>query len=160
MGYTHYFRINNASAKESMPEVAKVIKDIFKLFPEVSECLKGGNGYGEPIINESGIVFNGDARKKEHYETFRIDVRDLDFRFCKTQRHPYDLAVCLCLIVMKDKLGRKFTFDSDGCFMNDKEDNGVIISAEDNWKKARRIYNKYCRMNGIRVPRYRRWKIG
>ena len=168
MGYTHYFRVTDERAKETMPKAAEIINDIFKSFPEVSGCLKGGNGYGEPIIGGDGIVFNGDARENGDYETFRIDVRDLDSCFCKTRRKPYDLAVCLCLIVLKDtlkvRLGFRsyrsaFTFDSDGFFMNHKSDNGEIISAEKNWAKARRLYNKYCRAHDMDVPNYRKWGI-
>ena len=167
MGYTHYFRITDERAKEAMPKTAEIIKDIFKTFPEVSDCLKGGDGYEDPIINEVGIVFNGDAEKHEDYETFFIDVNNLDSHFCKTARQPYDLAVCLCLIALKDTLKAKcgfsfrglFSFKSDGYFMNSKKNNGEIIPCEKNWAKARRLYNKYCRLHDMNIPNYREWNI-
>lgn len=167
MGYTHYFRITDERAKEAMPKTAEIIKDIFKTFPEVSDCLKGGNGYESPIIDEDGIVFNGDAEKGEDYETFRIDVNDLDSHFCKTARRPYDLAVCLCLIALKDTLKAKcgfsfrglFSFESDGYFMDYKKDNGEIVPAEKNWAKARQLYNKYCRTHNMNIPNYHKWAI-
>lgn len=168
MGYTHYFRVTDERAKEAMPKTVEIIKDIFKTFPEVSDCLKGGDGYEDPIINEVGIVFNGDAEKHEDYETFFIDVNNLDSHFCKTARQPYDLAVCLCLIALratlKVRIGfrtyrRVFKFRSDGYFMNYKKEDGKIIPAEKNWAKARRLYNKYCRLHDMNIPNYREWNI-
>ena len=159
MGYTHYFKIGDKRATETMPKAAEIIKDIFKTFPEVSKCLKGGDGYGEPIIDDNCIIFNGDAEKYEDYETFCINTRDLGFHFCKTARQPYDLAVCLCLIVLKDNFGDLIDFGSDGFFLNYKKENGEIIPAEKNWAKARRLYNKYCRTHDINIPNYRKWNI-
>lgn len=169
MGYTHYFQITDERARDIMPKAAEIIKDIFKTFPKVSKCLKGGNGFdGESFIDEEFIIFNGDAEKGEDYETFYIDAYDMDFHFCKTARQPYDLAVCLCLIALKDtlkvRIGPKryrsaFKFCSDGQFMNHKNDNGEIIPAEKNWAKARRLYNKYCRMHDMNIPNYREWNI-
>ena len=169
MGYTHYFQITDERARELMPKAAEIIKDIFKTFPEVSKGLKGGDGYnGEPFIDEEFIIFNGDAERNEDYETFYIDAYDMDFHFCKTARQPYDLAVCLCLIALKDTLKSRicfgchrsaFTFSSDGYFMNHKNDNGEIVPAEKNWAKARRLYNKYCRMHDMKVPNYHEWNI-
>ena len=168
MGYTHYFKIGDKRATETMPKAAEIIKDIFKTFPEVSKCLKGGDGYGEPIIDDNRIIFNGDAEKYEDYETFCINTRDLGFHFCKTARQPYDLAVCLCLIVLRDTLKVRigfrnyrgvFKFKSDGQFMNGKEDNGRITPCEKNWAKARRLYNKYCKLHDMNIPNYRKWEI-
>lgn len=168
MGYTHYFRITDKRAREYMPKTTEIIKDIFKTFPEVSECIKGGDIYDTPIMDEYGIVFNGDAEKGEDYETFNVDVNNLELSFCKTAGQPYDLAVCLCLIALKDtlkvRIGSKryrsaFKFCSDGQFMNHKNDNGEITPAEKNWVKARRLYNKYCRMHNMKVPNYCKWNI-
>ena len=169
MGYTHYFQITDERARELMPKAAEIIKDIFKTFPEVSKCLKGGDGYnGEPLIDDEFVIFNGNAEKNEDYETFYFDVYDMDSNFCKTARQPYDLAVCLCLIVLRDTLKVRigfgnyrsaFKFNSDGYFLNHKNEDGVIIPAEKNWAKARRLYNKYCRLHDMNVPNYWEWRI-
>lgn len=161
MGYTHFFKFVKFITKEQMAEVAENVKDVFGTFPMVTKRLKGPYGKGEPIITGkySLISFNGDAEKNEDYESFVVNREDLNLQFCKTARRPYDLAVCLCLIVLKDNFGDSFDFHSDGYFMNHKKKNGEIIHAERNWAKARRLYNKYCRTHDINIPNYRKWEI-
>lgn len=160
MGYTHYFKFTKFITKEQMAEVAERVKDVFGTFPMVTKRLKGPYGKGEPIITgRYGISFNGDAERNEDYEMFAVDAENLEFHFCKTARRPYDLAVCLCLIVLKDNFGDSFDFSSDGAFLNYKEEDGEIISAEKNWAKARRLYNKYCRTHDMNIPNYRKWTI-
>ena len=167
MGYT-YFRVTDERARDVMPKATEIIKDIFKTFPEVSKSLKGSDGYnGEPFIDEEFIIFNGDAEKGEDYEPFYFDVYDMDSNFCKTANRPYELAVCLCLIVLKDTLKIKhglswrsaFKFASDVYFMSHENDNGEIIPAEKNWVKARRLYNKYCRAHNMKIPNYSKCNI-
>ena len=159
MGYTHYFKFTKFITKEQMEEVAKNVKDVFGTFPMVTKRLKGPYGKGEPIITDKyrPISFNGDAEKNEDYESFVVKAEDLGFHFCKTARRPYDLAVCLCLIILKDNFGDSFKFCSDGVFLNYKGEDGKIIPAEKNWMKARSLYNKYCRMHDMKVPNYREW---
>ena len=159
MGYTHYFKFAKFITKEQMAEVAENVKDVFGTFPMVTKRLKGPYGKGEPIITDKyrPISFNGDAEKNEDYESFVVKAEDLGFHFCKTARRPYDLAVCLCLIILKDNFGDSFKFCSDGVFLNYKGEDGKIIPAEKNWMKARSLYNKYCRMHNMKVPNYREW---
>lgn len=159
MGYTHYFKFTKFITKEQMAEVAENVKDVFGTFPMVTKRLKGPYGKGEPIITDKyrPISFNGDAEKNEDYESFVVKAEDLGFHFCKTARRPYDLAVCLCLIILKDNFGDSFKFCSDGVFLNYKGEDGKIIPAEKNWMKARSLYNKYCRMHDMKVPNYREW---
>lgn len=158
MGYTHYFKFTKFITKEQMEEVAKNVKDVFGTFPMVTKRLKGPYGEGKPIITgKYGISFNGDAERNEAYETFAVNAEDLGFHFCKTARRPYDLAVCLCLIILKDNFGDSFKFCSDGVFLNYKGEDGKIIPAEKNWVKARSLYNKYCRLHDMKVPNYREW---
>ena len=159
MGYTHYFKFTKFITKEQMAEVAENVKDVFGTFPMVTKRLKGPYGKGEPIITDKyrPISFNGDAEKNEDYESFVVKAEDLGFHFCKTARRPYDLAVCLCLIILKDNFGDLFKFCSDGVFLNYKGEDGKIIPAEKNWMKARSLYNKYCRMHDMKVPNYREW---
>lgn len=161
MGYTHYFKFAKFITREQMAEVAENVKDVFGTFPMVTKRLKGPYGKGEPIITGkySPISFNGDAEKNEDYEAFVVNREDLNLQFCKTAYRPYDLAVCLCLIVLKDNFGDSFDFHSDGYFMNHKKKDGEIIHAERNWAKARRLYNKYCRTHDINIPNYRKWEI-
>jgi len=58
--------------------------------------------------------------KKEHetlsHETFNIQrkVETREFEFCKTARKPYDLMVCICLILLKWYFKDKVSISSDG----------------------------------------------
>lgn len=71
--------------------------------------------------DEKGIVytddffgFNGDASNDEAHETFAFEITHKGFHFCKTARKPYDLAVCLCLLVMKFHIkGTEISSDGD-----------------------------------------------
>lgn len=80
--------------------------------------IRGGLGEGKPMINESQVWFNGDAKKEMDHETFGIrwcgNERENDF--CKTARKPYDLLVCVSLLAMQQafKGTGAFTFSSDG----------------------------------------------
>jgi hypothetical protein len=81
--------------------------------------IRGGLGQGKPMINESQVWFNGDAKKGLDHETFGIrwfpsggEVKG----FCKTARKPYDLLVCVSLLAFKHAFDNPvvFRFSSDG----------------------------------------------
>lgn len=89
--------------------------------------IKGGMGEGEPEIAPNRIWFNGDASQGMDHETFVISLFSMDtfqsfddidqkgvFGFCKTARKPYDLLVCVSLMVFKHHLGADFKVSSDG----------------------------------------------
>ncbi len=61
--------------------------------------IKGGNGEGRPVVDNSDIVFNGDASKGEDHETFLLSKVNSGFQFCKTARKPYDRYVKAVLLV-------------------------------------------------------------
>jgi hypothetical protein len=70
--------------------------------------------------DEDGILytdeffgFNGDASKGEDHETFAFEIGQSKSYFCKTNRKPYDLAVCLCLLTIKFHL-KETKISSDG----------------------------------------------
>lgn len=89
--------------------------------------IKGPMGTGDPIINEDMIALNGNENDEttqeiegEHYyaedlshETFEItrvfepgswqkpDEHDRYFACCKTARKPYDLVVCVSLLLFQ-----------------------------------------------------------
>lgn len=95
--------------------------------------IRGGLGEGKPMINESQIWFNGDEKTEMDHETFGIKwypdggtAKD----FCKTNRKPYDLLVCVSLLAMYEafKGTGAFTFSSDG----DNSD----------WKTAKDLYTR------------------
>ena len=81
--------------------------------------IRGGLGEGKPMINESEVWFNGDAKTEMDHETFDIKWYPdggFDKGFCKTARKPYDLLVCVSLLAMNEafKGTEAFNFSSDG----------------------------------------------
>ena len=140
MGYSHYWTYN-PNAIENTEElrkkfrvvvnVVKVAKGIISRKPfshkgqaggyydDVPCKIKGGLGKGTPMINESEIWFNGDSKNGMDHETFGIKwypEGGIDKGFCKTNRKPYDLLVCVTLLAMRDsfKGTGAFIFSSDG----------------------------------------------
>ena len=126
MGYTHNFAFVNKDG-ERTKKISKskfaVASDIVKYFAEkVKEMgieIAGVDGDGEPIINHEVIAFNGAG--KNAYESFFMNADGSfmdDYRFgnpfCKTERKPYDLLVCLTLLAFKHIFKDKFVYDSDG----------------------------------------------
>lgn len=140
MEYTHYWTYNPKAIKDTEElrkkflvarNVIKVAKGIISRNPFIHKgqaggyyddvpCkIKGGLGKGTPMINESQIWFNGDEKIGMDHETFDIkwypeggSVKD----FCKTNRKPYDLLVCVSLLAFKHAFNdtNVFTFSSDG----------------------------------------------
>jgi hypothetical protein len=116
MGYTHYWRRSTAT----QPAWAEYISDISSI---VKYCTGEGiplaNGFGDegslPIISSGEVAFNGAG--EEAHETFmmlREEDSDGYFRFCKTAYKPYDMAVCLALIMAKKRFGKDIEVSSDG----------------------------------------------
>lgn len=151
MGYTHYFETNNYSIVEEDTRIA-IAKDVKKVFSYVRKnklkidgeplfingCSLGIN----PIANKTMIVFNGGDEKptKEEFENRKQNMPKLShetfyieydsgkkYDFCKTARKPYDAVVCCVLIVLKEHLGYKFNFSSDGDFNNDEWERGIEL---------------------------------
>ena len=145
MGYTHYwgFRNNPKDIKngaEKFKTAVSLFKKGLKHLPkrttydgeEIPLKLFGGMGNGKPIIRDTEICFNGDAKKHLDYETCIIKLdnpTDYSYDFCKTARMPYDVAVCLALLCFKKAFGEDFAYSSDG----------NIESGEGGWAKAKEI---------------------
>lgn len=160
MGYSHLYRLL-APVRDRMPEIASTFREALKMMPDTANSLRDPSGICAPIITDEGIWFNGDAGRGEDYEEFHIasDCPVGRNCYCKTGRRPYDLAVCLCLIVLKDALRDDFKFRSDGVFLTHRRKDGSIAIAEENWIHARFAYDRYCRSSGKEVPDYCSWGI-
>jgi hypothetical protein len=109
----------------------QTIEKAHKLIKKRKHCIiRGGLGEGTPMINESQVWFNGDAKKGLDHETFGIKWFDNQrtHDFCKTARKPYDLLVCVSLLAFKHAFDNPvvFRFSSDG-------DNAE-------WEDARNLY--------------------
>ena len=136
MGYTHYWSFKNQVAPQDIDYGCKKFKKAVALFKKcLAECngkthypnwgdnrfekevpmvLAGGNGHGEPIITDTDVIFNGEWENDNSHETFAISIDMGGSNFCKTDRKPYDTAVCLALLCFKRAFEDDFNFFSDG----------------------------------------------
>lgn len=128
MGYTHYFEFKSPTpnCQKEFKQVRKEIRKVMKNLPEFSKTgggyyedepivLCGGNGIGKPVINTKVIYFNGSRQKDLNHETFYFEFNDkpFSFKFCKTDRKPYDFMVCITLLSLRNNV-TGFKFSSDG----------------------------------------------
>ena len=140
MGYTHYWTYKPNLIKDTeelrkrfLQAVCWINKahKLIKKNPYIHEgqaggyyndipCkIKGGLGEGRPMINESQVWFNGDSKTGMDHETFGIKwypEKGESKDFCKTNRKPYDLLVCISLLAFLHAFENTgaFTFSSDG----------------------------------------------
>lgn len=124
MGYTVYFTHNRDFTMQEWGDIrAAVIPMLHRL-----KQIKGGDGTGRPVIDNSDIIFNGDASKDEDHETFQLSKCNSGFQFCKTARKPYDRYVKAVLVVANMIAPGALDIscdgdDEDGCW-----DEGVRIA--------------------------------
>ena len=111
MGYTHYWEYEDLNVK-IFKSVIKDMKTLIHKSKKLKIPLAGGNGSGNPIINDSGIIFNG--KGEDSYETFSIKPNTPSLNFCKTGRKPYDIYVTSCLVILKYYYKDEITIHSDG----------------------------------------------
>ena len=141
MGYTHYWTYkpdnieNTEELRKRFHAAVFIINHAYKRIKknkfihkgqaggacdDVPCIIRGGLGEGRPMINESEVWFNGDGKTDMDHETFGIKwysgSKSDGFGFCKTNRKPYDLLVCVSLIAFKEFFDNPevFTFSSDG----------------------------------------------
>lgn len=116
MGYTHYWNLKERNPKK-FKEAVELFKTCWNKVKEkygndTPELYDGAGRTPSPIISDTCLCFNGKGELA--HETFRIEVGDSGFDFCKTARKPYDLAVCLVLLSFKEIFGEGFEYDTDG----------------------------------------------
>lgn len=115
MGYTHYWALKHKVTKRGFDKIVEDVKRIEAFLLE-KKGLKLYDLHGDEegiLYTEDFFGFNGDASKEEDHETFALEIGHSKNRFCKTARKPYDLAVCLCLLVIKYHL-KETEITSDG----------------------------------------------
>ena len=95
MGYTHYFSKLKFS-KSGWKALCDSTSCLLRSLPEKVK-VKNDNGTDDPMVG-AVIRFNGVGFLK--HETFLIKRTSREFEFCKTNRKPYDLAVCSVLILV------------------------------------------------------------
>lgn len=139
MGYTNYWTYKPDAIKDTeelrkkflqavcwIDKAHKMIKKdkfIHKgqaggFYDDIPCIIRGGLGEGRPMINESQVWFNGDGKTNMDHETFGIKWYDNSNSngFCKTNRKPYALLVCVSLLAFQHAFDdyKVFHFSSDG----------------------------------------------
>jgi hypothetical protein len=140
MGYTHYWKYNPNAIKDT-EELRKkfraavfIIKQAHKIIKREKLCvIRGGLGEGTPMMNESQLWFNGDEKKGLDHETFNMKwYQEGGFTkdFCKTNRKPYDILVCVSLLAFNFIFDNPdvFTFSSDG--------------GNEDWEEAKHLFTR------------------
>lgn len=162
MGYTHYYRfLKSEEVIENayFPIAKELFLGAFPFLPKECQDIKGKDGYGEPVITNEEICFNGNAEKGENYETFRLRPDMKSIQYCKTGRHAYDAAVCLCLIAfMALYSDYNFRFDSDGQFFEEGEGD-CPRPVDEGWKVAKQAFRDYLKSQGVKIPLYKGWRL-
>ena len=131
MGYTHYYDGLACNA-----EMAQAVADIVDHAKAHGIGIRGGGGYGEPVIVDCLICLNGDADKGYDHETFYVPAQPdpSDFQFCKTARKPYDAVVVATLIwAILNDAENAYKIGSDGTWedwSHDRGGYGSITGAE------------------------------
>lgn len=109
MGYTHYW---DGEIGECIPDVA--IDILIPILTNAYESKLIQLEYGShlpPIICKEKIQFNGIG--ENGHETFYVVGGHTGFDFCKTARKPYDLYVCISLLVLNHYTNIRLSTDGD-----------------------------------------------
>jgi hypothetical protein len=104
MGYTHYYKTKRDFTDDEWNELLRLMKMVFHAMPKHSHSsgayhseepiiIRGGGGTGEMVLSEKEIRFNGDEASGMDHEAALMLREKTDFKFCKTDRKPYDYAV-------------------------------------------------------------------
>lgn len=120
VGYTHYYEILDTNADLKVIEIGRDIAAVIR------RCeVPVGDMYGTPDslpqISPSRIAFNG--IEPEACDDFLYPpMFDLNpslglregYSYCKTHRYPYDIVVCVSLLIIKHHLGDNARLSSNG----------------------------------------------
>ena len=134
MGYTHYFQLNKTdnNIKKNFYAASVEFERLYHKMQNFNSLqldkyshyyhgkieIFDGMGIGSPIITSKNIIFNGDDSKDLSLEAFFVHINELPYmNFCKTERKPYDFAVCVCLLCLSSCI-KDFRFTSDGDYLD------------------------------------------
>ncbi len=147
MGYTHYweFRIpKRTDLKDVEEQYLKAIKECAQIVKTYYKANGGLSGYTAhtPIAKYGGLKVNGkgdDAHEDFTLaESFKKNIEEDFWGFCKTARKPYDTVVVACLIVLKARLGKHFEVSSDGY--------------SDDWQEGLKLAQRVVKLQTLRIP--------
>jgi|TARA_R110000824_G_scaffold400342_2_gene607672 hypothetical protein len=130
MGYTHYIKAKRTVSKTALKKITADVKVIEQYMESIGQPLFDGSGETKGVeYDKDSIQFNGDESKGESHETFCITNWVSGGDFCKTARKPYDLAVVMTLLSIREHCPTSsIVISTDG----DMED----------WKEAIDTFNK------------------
>jgi hypothetical protein len=124
MGYTHYFDIKKT---EFFAEEIQALQTIVKNYNDILQT--------ESSSTTEDLWLNGVG--EDSHEDFCVTPECNDF--CKTNRKPYDLPVCECLLVLKH-FNPDATIDSDGFAIDEQTANEFTKTSvpvlDENWNTA------------------------
>lgn len=125
MGYSHSFHAIQPIEMGKWLEITEALAEVIKNLPEHSSSAGGHyvehplilqreyDDNSKPLMNRDEIRFNG-AGELGH-ETFQLRRRESErYAFCKTNRKPYDFAVCAALILTHRYAPGHCAIKSDG----------------------------------------------
>lgn len=115
MGLTHHWLRPTELPAAAFKQAAEDCRIVFE---SVSAELGGFEGFGEPVLDNDHIIFNG--KHPATCEPFEIAAVQFDRRgrdefycHCKTEHLPYDLFVKAALIIFSHRIGPAFKVTSD-----------------------------------------------
>ena len=146
MGMTHYwdFIVSPVSLTRSETYTKHGLELFADAVSEAKECidslggkinLRCGSGEMAPTFSDKLLSFNGDSENDESGESFILSYNDYRMGSCKTGGKPYDLAVCIVLLLFAHNFKEFFRYSSDA----------DIDSGEGNWGDAKKIVRDYYR---------------
>ena len=120
MGYTHYYEILDAKVDLKIREIGRDIAAVIRRC-EVPIGNTQGTPGSRPLISPRRIAFNGiepEACDDFSYPPIfdlnpRLGLRE-GYSYCKTHRYPYDIVVCVSLLVINHHLGDNVRLSSNG----------------------------------------------
>jgi hypothetical protein len=127
MGLTHYWERET----ELRPDPFRnAVTDMQRITASLPIKLAGRDGAGVPVFDADAVAFNGAAGSgcepfEIHQTQFDRRGRKRFFQYVKTERTPYDLAVKVSLICLKNHLADEVKITSD--------------APDSEWSEARRL---------------------
>jgi hypothetical protein len=95
MGYTHYWKKLKFS-ESGWNALCDSTSCLLRSLP-ANVKVENDNGTDDPMV---GAVIRFNGVESQAHETFLVERFSREFEFCKTNRKPYDLAVCSVLILV------------------------------------------------------------
>jgi hypothetical protein len=123
--YSHYFEITKRPDQVIWAQLMLDVEKFFRNLPASDELFDMGHdviqlpllcgpmGDKKPICNTQKISFNGNRQEDMAHESFTLLPKKMS-DYCKTDRKPYDFAVCAVLIIAYYHLSDLLLVRSDG----------------------------------------------